>query len=161
MKHNYKEFTYTNEDYLIFRSVETYNRTDSGKGWKSKPDIVENTIIPPEHYTNYITAVPFFNNWGDGASCRAAWSYNEPGYLPTRITTVSPYRISKKVARFWFIRKSTLLKNAGYREKYIVEHAKRFEVEYAEGTRMIHFCTEETGDMSSGIFDTRRNTWRG
>lgn len=161
MKNKYLDFEYTNENYLIFCTIETYSRTASGKSWKSKPDSVENEIVPPQHYTNYITSIPFFNRFGDGASCRAAWSYNAPGYLPTRITAVSPFRITKKIAVFWFIKKDTLLINAGYREKEIIQNAKRFSVEYIDGSKMIHFYTDSTDSTASGIFDTRRNIWRG
>jgi hypothetical protein len=158
---DWRKFIYDNDSYLIFRTIETYSRTDSGKSWKSRPDEVENKIVSPEHYTNYVTAIPFFNNFGDGASCRAKCSYNAPGYLPTHITSVSPFRETKKVASFWFFKKSTLLENAGYREKEIVNRAKTFSVEYVDGAKMIHFFTDETNDIASGVFDTRRNKWRG
>lgn len=158
---NYRNFEYTNENYLIFRTIETYSRTLSGKSWKSKPDEIENEIVKPEYYTNYITSIPFFNNWGDGAYCRAAWSYNAPGYLPTTVTTVSPYRETKKIAKFWFFNKETLLLNAGWREKEIVEKAKRFSMEYVNGVKMIHFYTKDSGVTASGLFDTGRNIWRG
>lgn len=161
MTRDYRNFEYTNENYLIFRTIETFSRTASGKSWKSKPDEIENEIIKPEHYTNYITAIPFFNNWGDGAYCRAAFTYNAPGYLPTTVTTVSPYRTTKKVACFWFFKKETLLLSAGWREREIIEKARRFAVEYVDGSKMIHFYTDETGVTASGIFDTRRNKWRG
>lgn len=159
--YDYTKFIYDNPNYLIFRTIETYSRTASGKSWKSRPDEVENEIVPPKYYTNYITAIPFFNNWGDGASCRAKWSYNAPGYLPTRVTTISPYRETKKEAVFWFMKKETLFINAGYREKEIINNAKKFRVEYVDGAKMIYFYTDETGDTASGIFDTRRNKWRG
>lgn len=97
---DYRKFEYTNENYLIFRTIETFSRTASGKSWKSRPDEVENEIVPPKYYENYVTAIPFFNNFGDGASCRAAFSYNAPGYLPTRITTISPFRETKKSSLF-------------------------------------------------------------
>ena len=63
MKRDYRNFEYTNDNYLIFRTIETFSRTTSGKSWKNKPDKVENEIIKPEHYTNYVTTIPFFNNW--------------------------------------------------------------------------------------------------
>lgn len=161
MKRDYRNFKYTNENYLIFRTIETFSRTASGKSWKSKPDSIKNEIVKPEYYTNYITAIPFFNNFEEGASCRAAFSYNAPGYLPTTVTTISPFKETKKVARFWFFKKETLLLNAGYREKEIIENARRFNIEYVDGAKMIYFYTNDTGDTASGIFDTRRNNWRG
>lgn len=162
MKHNYKDFSFTNENYLILRSIEHYTRTDSGKSWKSKPDEVENKIVTPEHYTNYITSIPFFNNWGDGASCRAAYTYNAPGYLPTTITTISPFKTEKQIATFVFIKKSDLLKNAGYRETEIVKNAKSFSREWVTGRGYIYtFYTNDNGVTNSGLYEENTKLWRG
>lgn len=161
IKMSYREFNYTNDRYMIFRTIETYSRTASGKNWKSKPDETKNEIIPPEYYTNYITAIPFFNNWGDGAYCRAKHSYNAPGYLPTTIITVSPFQETKKVARFWFYSIEIMELNAGWREKEIIKAARRFNVEYIDGAKMIHLYTNETGVTASGIFDCKSHQWRG
>lgn len=158
---DFRKFKYSNEDYLIFRTIETYSRTASGKNWKSRPDEVENDIVPPKFYENYITSIPWFNSWGDGASCRAKFTYNAPGYLPTHVITISPYEETKKSACFWFFKKETLLLNAGYREKMIVENARRFRVEYINGVKMIYFYTDLDGDLSGGVFDTSHNAWRG
>ena len=157
----YDEFSYTNNGYLILRSIETYSRTASGKSWKSKPDTVENEIVPPEHYTNYITSIPFFNNWGDGAYCRAAFSYNAPGYLPTTVTSVLPFQQTKKIAHFSFISKSTMLINAGYREKDIVERAKTYTRENAAGKDLIELITayDETGHADSATYEKHSNKW--
>lgn len=155
---DYRKFKYDNENYLIFRTIEKYSRTTSGKSWKSKPDEVENEIIPPECYQNYITSIPFFNNFGYGAYCRAKFSYNEPGYLPTTVTTVSPFQDTKIIANFWFLRKFNLYKNACYREIEILAKADHFRVEFVDGSQMIYFYT---GENESGIFDTKRNIWRG
>lgn len=155
---DYRKFKYDNSNYLIFRTIEKYSRTVSGKSWKSKPDEIENEIISPEYYQNYITSIPFFNNFGYGAYCRAAFSYNEPGYLPTTVITVSPFQDTKIIAQFWFFRKDTLLLNAGYREREIIEKADHFRVEYVDGAKMIYFYT---GENESGIFDTKRKIWRG
>ena len=157
----YDEFSYTNNGYLILRSIETYSRTSSGKSWKSKPDEIEKEIISPEHYTNYITSVPFFNNWGHGACCRAAFSYNAPGYLPTTVTTVSPFQQTKKVAHFSFISKHTMLLNAGYREKDIIERAETYTREHNNGRELIEFITEydNTGHADSATYETHSNKW--
>lgn len=161
MSYNYRAFSYTTKSYLIFHTLETYSRTNSGKSWKRKPDTIEHEIISPEYYTNYITSIPFFNNWGDGAYCRAAFSYNAPGYLPTTVTTVSPFQEIKTIANFWFFSIDTLTINAGWREKEIIKTARRFDVEYINGHKMITFYTDDNGVTSSGIFDTKTNHWRG
>lgn len=162
MKHNYYNFKFTNESYLILRSIARYTKTDSGKSWKTKPDEVKNEIVSSENYTNYITSIPFFNNWGDGAYCRAAYTYNAPGYLPTTVTTVSPFRTEKQVACFWFIKKSDLLKNAGWRETEIVKNAKSFSHEWITNRGYIYtFYTNSDGVTSSGIYEENTKLWRG
>ena len=158
----YENFNYTNKRFLILETEEIFYRTEYGKSWKNSPDTVEKTIISPKYYTNYIAAIPFFNNFmGCGCTSRASWRDTAPGYLPTRVTTVSPAGDEKHVVYFEFVDKYKLLLNAGYREKHIVENAKRFDIEYTDDSKMIHFYTDENGSTSSGLFDTRRNIWRG
>lgn len=158
----YEDFSYTNSNFLILKTKEVFYRTKSGKSWKKHPETVERNIVPPEHYTNYITSIPFCNNFmGCGGTSRAQWGYAMPGYLPTRVTTISPAGDEKHVVYFEFADKYKLLLNAGYREKHIVENATRFSIEYVDGVKMIHFYTDEDGDTASGLFDTRQNIWRG
>ncbi|MBS1412887.1 MAG: hypothetical protein HPZ00_06220 [Christensenellaceae bacterium] len=103
---NYRNFTFKDERYLIIRVSQTFSRTASGKSWRSKPDEIQTEAVSAENYTNYINAIPFFNNWGDGAYCRAAWTYTMAGYLPTTVTTVSPYRETKIITYFRFRRET-------------------------------------------------------
>lgn len=159
---NYYNFSFSQGGrYLIFRTIETFSRTDSNLSWKSRPDEIENDIVSEQNYTNYITSVPFFNNFGESASCRAWCSYEVAGYLPTRITSISPYRITKKIASFSFVDKDKFLINAGWREKEIIKNAKRFKIERVNGVKMIYFYTDLEGDLSEGVFDTNCNMWRG
>lgn len=158
---NYRDFNYTDENYLIFRTIEKYNRTDSGKSWRSKPFEITKKVVSAEHYTNYITSIPFFNNFGDGAYCRAQWSYNVNGYLPTTITTVSPGKTEKHIAKFFFISKSDLLKNAGWRETEIVNNAIKFEIEQLHDTTIITLYTKSDGVTACGQYDVKRKIWRG
>jgi hypothetical protein len=99
---NYQKFKFTDSSYIITKTVETYGRTDSGKTWKNRPDEITTENVSPEHYTNYITAVPFFDNFGGGAYCRAVNNYTVAGFLPVRVVTVSPDQQIKKVAVFSF-----------------------------------------------------------
>lgn len=158
---DYRKFSFTNENYLILKTATTYTRTESKKGWKANPENIEQEIVSPSHYTNYVTAIPFFNNFGFGAYCRAKYTYNAPGYLPTIITTVSPGQDTKIITTFEFVEIDKLKINAGWRENEIIKTAKRFAIEFADGARMIYFYTDSNGDTAQGIFDTKRNQWRG
>lgn len=99
---DYRKFEFTDDCFSIELTTEFYTRTASGKSWKSKPYKVEHEAVEPQFYTNYITTIPFFNSYGDGASCRASWNHTLAGYLPTTVTTISIYREEKIVAHFTF-----------------------------------------------------------
>lgn len=105
---DYKKFYFCNENYLILATTKTFSRTQSGKSWKSKPDKIEKKIFEAKNYENYITSIPFFNNFGSGAYCRGYNSYTTAGYLPTKVVTVSPFREIKKITTFIFIKKVCL-----------------------------------------------------
>ncbi len=126
---NYRNFSFTNENYLIFRKRETYHRTSSGKSWKSTPTETEGKVfMTPEHYTNFVTSIPFFNGFG-GGTCRASHSYTSAGYLPTRITTTSPGGDIKYVDYFaftWFPMYEAK-RSAGFRELDCIEHCETVE----------------------------------
>lgn len=155
---NHRKFYFREENYVILATIKTFIRTKSGKSWKSKPESIEKKVFSAKNYENYVTSVPFFNNYGFGAYCRCYCYYTEAGYIPAEIITVSPFRKKKEIITFRFISKSILLDSAGWREKEIVENAKRFDVEIHNGSQMIHFYTE--GVLSKGTFDTKTSTWR-
>ncbi len=102
MGYDYRRFSFTDNGYTITQHTEKYSRTASDKSWKKKADSATDMIVTKEHYTNYITAIPFFNNFGGKASCRASWSYSYAGYLPDRVCTISPDGKTKIVATFDF-----------------------------------------------------------
>lgn len=101
----YENFTFTDDGYTITKTVTKYKRTNSGRCWKSKPESVKEEVVGAEHYTNYIQSIPFFNNYGDGAYCRAEYGYTYAGYLPVKVTSVSPYQEVKLIAEFRFERR--------------------------------------------------------
>ena len=101
MSYNYRKFKFTDSGFKICKRTETYSCTKSGR-WRKNPEEVTIETVSAEHYTNYVTAVPFFNNFGNGAYCRAYWNYCMAGYLPTEIITVSPGRDTKIVTYFTF-----------------------------------------------------------
>ena len=152
-----RHFTFSG-DYLILRTIRRYNPTDSGKGWKSKPSEIDRAVIDNRQYVNYVTAVPWFNNYGDGAYCRAHEHYTEAGYLPSEIISVGPFHCKKVVATFEFIPRRALIKTAGYREKDILSRAVDFELfpcppERGEAYTLI------TGDGARATFQTNGYIW--
>ena len=102
MKNIYFNFAlYGGDNFVIPFTKETYNRTASGRSWKKAPEAVERETISTEFYNNYVSSIPFFAAF-PGASCRAAWGYTYAGYIPVRVTSISPDQSTKIVARFSF-----------------------------------------------------------
>ena len=164
MKNLYKNFKfYSGNRYMILATLETYTRTKSGKSWKTKPDEIERRVCDDEFYTNYVSAIPFYNTFfGYGATCRACRAYTEAGYLPVTVTTISPGREIKKVARFVFIHKRELEKTAGYREQAIIDAARRWQRFNAESWRYIEFiapAAEKDDPEKTAVFDRVNKVW--
>lgn len=158
---NYRNFSFTNSNYLICREIKRYSRTASGKDWKSKPDEIERAVVSAEHYTNYITSIPFFNNFGDGASCRARCTYECAGYLPTVVTTVSPFGETKVVASFRFYYLPDMRKTAGWRELQVLKNAAEWWEECKPQYWLLHLKTRDAEVTGSGCFDLKYHVWRG
>lgn len=92
---NYRYFAIPNyKDIRITHIRERYSSTPAGN-YKRKPDKTEIEIVSTEFYNNFVQAIPFFKS-------RAFYSYTPAGYIPTRITTVSPDRYTKYVDKFEF-----------------------------------------------------------
>lgn len=159
MATNYNKFSFTNEHYIILCTISTYSRTESGKSWKAKPDDIEKNVYKPTNYTYYIQAIPFFNNFGGGASCRATYSNVTPGYLPTRVTSISPDREIKKVAIFEFIPVERLKLNAGWRENFIIENALYFDRWQQDGAKYLKLITTQKDDKHAGVINLKNNQW--
>ena len=85
-----------------FMEVERYERTESGKSWKSKPVKVERTEITEEEYKNIIESVSFFRNLGGYE--RITKGYTCEGYIPIRLTSISPNKQTKIIRYFTPIR---------------------------------------------------------
>lgn len=154
-----ERFSFTRSDYMILRTTETTTRTASGKSWKAHPDTVEREIITPEHYTNIVTSVPFFNRFGYGASCRAVCNYTVAGYVPTTITSISPNRETKQVITISFIDRSRMESAAGYREKEIMQNATSFKCEYTPGNYRIYLF--DSNGWEIGIYNNSKHIWEG
>ena len=161
---DWRKFEFKDNRYIILRTIKTYERTDSGKSWKKNPSEVEQDIQSPEFYTNYITSIPFFNNWGDGAYCRGHYTYTIAGYLPTTVITVSPFQTVKKVAEFRFIYRPDLEESAGWREQEVLKNATEFNVEtyqkdYGVHRRIEFINPKESGVTHSATWDTYGRKW--
>lgn len=162
MANRYDTFRFDNTGYMILHEHREYSCTDSGKSWKSKPYEVTRDVITPEHYTNYVTSIPFFNRFGYGAYCRGHWGYECAGYLPVEIVTVSPGREQKNIDTFRFINYYRMEEKAGYREKDIMQRAKTWESEYISGRGTLYtFITEEdeSGHCDSATIQERGYQW--
>lgn len=157
----YNNFKFTNDRYIILCTIATYTRTKNGagQGWKAKPDEIEKNVFKPLNYTYYITAIPFFDNFGSGAYCRATWSHTMPGYLPTTVTSVSPGADTKKVACFEFIPVERLKLNAGWRENFIIENARYFDIWLQDGSKYLKLITTEKDDKHAGVINLKNNKW--
>ena len=77
-----------------------YERTDSGKSWKSKPYQVETWEMTREQYDNYTSedAIKFMRRLG--GSEHVTRCYTSIGYVPYEIGSISPDRTEKRVATF-------------------------------------------------------------
>ena len=78
-------------------TTKTYERTESGKSWKSNPTEIEITTIGQEEYDNIFNkkTQAFFK--GIGGYERASKSYTNAGYIVTRLISISPDKTIKKV----------------------------------------------------------------
>lgn len=90
-------------DQIAVERVTHYHKTDSGKSWK-KIDQIEQTITA-EQYCNVVDAVPFFKGLGGKEIVSNGYTYY--GYIPVKITSISPSRDEKNVYEFRFLRNSS------------------------------------------------------
>lgn len=81
-----------------------YSRTASGKSWRTKPDEKETRVITAVEYANCVNSVSFFRNLtrGTRGSERVKNGYTFNGYIPTKITSVSPDGETKIIRKFYF-----------------------------------------------------------
>lgn len=141
--------------WVILRECATYSRTDSGKSWKSKPDEVRREVVDAEFYSNFIASIDWFNSWGDGAYCRGERNYTVAGYIPTKVTTVSPRRVTKQVDTFIIIPHGDVMRKAGLREMDIVNNAESWDIEDTPYRRLITFNTAD----DSATYETITDNW--
>ena len=78
-------------------TTKIFERTESGKNWKSNPTEIKITTINQETYDNIFNkkTQAFFK--GVGGYERASKSYTTAGYIVTRLISISPDKTIKKV----------------------------------------------------------------
>ena len=62
----------------------------------------EMELVDARNYMNIVDAVPFFRSWG--GSERVECGYTYAGYVPTKVVSISPDKLSKTSRRFIFNR---------------------------------------------------------
>lgn len=153
---DYTQFTFNYPDCIIKHTRNTYERTSSGKAWKTNPTETKTKIVTCEFYTNFVQSVPFFSHWG---TCRAYSDYTTFGYIPHRIVSICPMKETKHVDSFSFIYfpRSRALRDAGFREKDVLENVSHFDISIA-GERKIYNFYHKDGEHSAS-YDITNHKW--
>lgn len=99
--------------YMLTITRETYSRTESGAGWRSKPDATETETLPWEHRNRFED-----ERWGErvhayitepdtlrwfrrlGGSEYVVRNYTPVGYIVTRLVSTNPGRTVRVVRKF-------------------------------------------------------------
>lgn len=149
-------FLFEDDRFLILFEKKTFEKKE-GK-WELK---TEREVVTPEFYTNYITAVPFFNNFSDDTSCKVKESYTPAGKLPTTIVTIAPGKETKIVTNFVLLSKREMKNTAGYREKEILTHADHWKLLPEDNSQMLYLYASINEEEKSAIYDINRKEWRG
>lgn len=108
--------------FICIWTREHYERTDSGKSWRSKPHEVEHLIISDDWQREKTSdeEASFWSVWG---KCRRQYGYTYAGYRVTRMTMTSPDASAKTCENFRFVSIPT-----GYREDEILRAARTADV---------------------------------
>ena len=149
-------FLFEDDRFMILFEKETFEKKE-GK-WELE---TEREVVTPEFYTNYITAVPFFNSFSDGASCKVKESYTPAGKIPTTIVTIAPGKETKIVTNFVFLSKREMEKLTGYREREILSNADHWKLLPEDNSQMLYLYATIDGEEKSAIYDINRKEWRG
>lgn len=82
--------------------ISEYSRTDSGKSWKSKPDEVVTESVTMDNVIKATAddTLSFFRRLGGYEGLEK--SYTSRGYLPWKLTSISPDRSIKRVREYTY-----------------------------------------------------------
>lgn len=157
-----RSFSFTDNNFLILfeeRKRKRILKKERGK-WITE---VKKEVVTPEFFTNYIRSIPYFDSLGNGASCMTKLCVTEIGLLPACVITISPGREVWTTVVFNFFSKRELEESADYREKEILFHIERWDIESIpeEFTLLFHFYATINGEEKSAIYDADRKEWRG
>ena len=89
--------------YKITMIETTFEKTESGKSWRKKPINEVTKEIQFEEYFNYLSSVEFFKNLGGYERVEKFYTY--AGYIPCRLTSISPNKETKIIRVFKIERK--------------------------------------------------------
>ena len=104
---------------------EHFERTDSGKSWRSKPSEIERLIIT-EEWAREKTSDQEAGFWSVWGTCRRYYGYTYAGYRVTRMTMTSPDASRQTRESFAFVPVSI-----GYRENEILRAARTADIRTA------------------------------
>lgn len=100
MASKYTSFYFLDSSFTINHKRESFRKREGAKSFPKKAEKVScDDDVGVAFFTNFVQSIPFFNNLG---RCRAEWAYTKAGYLPVKITTISPDGCTKLVDRFSF-----------------------------------------------------------
>lgn len=100
MANRYSSFVFRNNSFTITRKRTIYIKSEAVKSFPKKASKVDEAeVVDSRIYTNFVQSIPFFNSFG---RCRAEWEYTKAGYLPVKITSISPDGCTKHVDYFSF-----------------------------------------------------------
>ena len=90
------------QDAKINLTTTEYEKTESGKSWKSKPVLVEKEVITRDQYNNLTgdDTLRFFRRLG--GSQVVACCYTKHGFIIVQLSSCNPDRTRKIVREFSF-----------------------------------------------------------
>ena len=86
------------ENYKITLITKKYEKTSSGKSWKNNPVETNEEVITAKKFELIISSIPFFRHLG--GSERVTKGYTVAGYIPVKLSSISPERKTKIVRSF-------------------------------------------------------------
>lgn len=86
------------ESYTITMIEKRYEKTTSGKSWRKNAIEEIEKEIKFDEYFNYLSSVEFFKNLGGYE--RIEKGYTIAGYIPTKLTSISPNKDIKIIRQF-------------------------------------------------------------
>lgn len=158
----YEKFTFSDANFIVLHKRTTYRKPEGRKTWPKEPtEIGSEEFCGGQKYQNFVTSIPFFNNFGGKAYCRASFDYTAAGYLPTEIVSVNPDATIKHIDRFSFVffpMYYARLK-AGFRERDVMNHCDYVDFR-RDGEHFLATFRHADGEHAA-TFDAATREWVG